>query len=132
MSTPDGHLRRAIRYRSLDADDTQFATVIDRAGLGATMARLPKGDLTVLRRGGEPLSTPERAKVQLARATLGNLPLLLLNHIDADLDAHGVSALSQILADYPGVVIAATANPSLLPHPHRIWTGRHHQPLLIG
>lgn len=126
-----GQLRRAIRYRSPDADDAQYATIIDRTGLGETIARLPKGELTVLRRGGEPLSTPERAKVHLARAILGNPPLLLLNHIDADLDAHGVNALRGILADYPGIVIAATDNPSVLPHSHRIWTGRHHEPLPI-
>lgn len=127
-----GQLRRAVRYRCPDADDAQFATVIDRAGLGKTIARLPKGALTMLRRGGEPLSTPERAKVHLARATLGNPPLLLLNHIDADLDSHGMTALRDILTDYPGIVLAATDNPSLLPHPHRIWPGRHHEPVSIS
>lgn len=122
-----GQLRRAVRYRCPDADDAQFATVIDRAGLGETLDRLPKGALTTLRRGGEPLSTPERAQVHLARATLGNPPLLLLNHIDADLDAHGVNALRDILTDYPGIVLAATDDTSLLPHPHRVWPGQHEQ-----
>lgn len=126
-----GQLRRAIRYRSPDADDAQYATAINRTGLGATIARLPKGELTVLRRGGEPLSTPERAKIQLARATLGNPPLLLLNHIDADLDPHGMTALRDILTNYPGIIIAATDDHSLLPHPHRIWPGHHHKPLPI-
>jgi ABC-type multidrug transport system fused ATPase/permease subunit len=126
-----GQLRRAIRYRTPDADDTLYSAAINRAGLGETITRLPKGDLTVLRRGGEPLSTPERAQVQLARATLANPPLLLLNHIDADLDAHGVTALRDILTNYPGIVIAATNNPTLLPRPHRIWPEPHPDPLLV-
>ena len=119
-----GQLRRAIRYRSPKADDAQLATAMESTGLGDAIARLPKGDLTVLRRGGEPLSTPERAKVHLARATLGNPPLLLLNHIDADLDTRGVTALQDIIAGYPGIVIAATNNPALLPGSHRTWPGR--------
>ena len=116
-----GQLRRAIRYRNPNADDAQLVATVKSVGLDGSIARLAKGDLTILRRGGEPLSTPERAKVHLARATLGNPPLLLLNHIDADLDAPGVAALSNILTNYPGIVIAATNNPALLPHPHRIW-----------
>ena len=86
----------------------------------------------MLRRGGQPLSTPERARVHLARATLGNPPLLLLNYIDADLDAHGVAALRHIIAGYPGIVIAATDNPSLLPSSHRIWPALQHEPLSVG
>lgn len=119
-----GQLRRALRYRSPNAHDAQLATAIEGTGLGQTIARLPKGDLTVLRHGGQPLSTPERAKVHLARAILGNPPLLLLNHIDADLDSHGVAALRRIVAGYPGIVIAATGNLSVLPDSHRIWPER--------
>lgn len=116
-----GQFRRAIRYRVPATDDVELAEAIVRAGLEATVARLPKGDRTVLRRGGEPLSTPERAKLQLARATLGNPPLLLLNRIDADLDVEGLAALRQIIANYPGIVIVATENPSILPESHRNW-----------
>lgn len=119
-----GQLRRALRYRSPDADDAQLTHAIARAGLEGTIARLPKGELTVLRRGGEPLSTPERARVHLARAILGNPPLLLLNHLDSDLDPEGVAVLRRIIADYPGIVIAATDDPSLLPDPRRPWPGR--------
>lgn len=127
-----GQIGRAIRYRSPKASDAQLARAIQGTGLGDTIARLPKGDLTVLRRGGEPLSTPERAKVHLARATFGDPPLLLLNHIDADLDAQGVDALRDILTGYPGIVIAATNNPALLPSSHRIWPGAQREPQLIG
>ncbi|WP_430298480.1 ABC transporter transmembrane domain-containing protein [Sinomonas sp. B1-1] len=116
-----GQLVRAVRYRHPDADDAQLADANHRAALGTTIARLPKGGLTVLRRGGEPLTVPERARVQLARAILGNPPLLLLNRIDADLDPHGLTALQSIIADYPGVVIIATDNPAVLPPAHQHW-----------
>lgn len=116
-----GQLLRAVRYRRPEADDAQLADAIGRAGLDEMVARLPKGGLTVLRRGGEPLTIPERARSQLARAILGNPPLLLLNRIDADLDPQGVAALQRIVADYPGVVIIATDNPAVLPPAHKVW-----------
>jgi ABC-type transport system involved in cytochrome bd biosynthesis fused ATPase/permease subunit len=43
----------------------------------------------MLQRGGEPLSGSDRARLQIARATLGNPPLLLLNHVDFDLGPEG-------------------------------------------
>lgn len=116
-----GQLGRAIRYRCPDADERQFDEAVARVGLGSVVSRLPKGAATVLRRGGEPLSTPEKAKVQLARAALGSPALLLLNRIDADLDTEGRAALSRILRDYPGVAIVATDHPEILPPKHREW-----------
>lgn len=116
-----GQLIRAIRYRRPDAEDPDVADAIAHADLKATIARLPKGAGTVLRRGGEPLTAPERAKVQLARAILGKPPLLLLNRIDADLDPSGFRALQDLLRRYPGVTLISTDNPSVLPSAYRRW-----------
>lgn len=116
-----GRLGRALRYRHPAAGQARLEEAMARFGLDRVAARLPHGLDTALRRGGEPLSTPERAKVQLARATLGNPPLLLLNRIDADLDTEGAAALRRVLGDYPGVAIVATDRPELLPAGHREW-----------
>lgn len=116
-----GQVLRAVRYRCPNAEAADAADAIARVGLQEAIAALPKGELTVLRRGGEPFAAPERAKVQLARAILGNPPLLLLNHIETELGPQGASALQGILLGYPGVVIIATDNPSVLARAHRRW-----------
>lgn len=121
LSLERGQLGRAVKYRRPDTDDDELARAIDRVGLGSVVARLPAGTETVLRRGGEPLSTPERAKVQLARASLDSPPLLLLNRIDADLDDDGRAALRSLLQDYSGVAVVATDHPDLLPETHTQW-----------
>jgi ABC-type protease/lipase transport system fused ATPase/permease subunit len=90
------------------------------------VAGLPKGERTVLRRGGEPLTVSDRARLQLARATLGDPPLLLLNHIDSDLGPEGCETLAAILRSYPGVVIIASDHPEPLVPQHKVWDLRRH------
>lgn len=116
-----GKLARAVRYRCPDASDAQLREVLRRTGLEEMVSGLPRGIQTLLRRGGHPLSTPARAKLQLARAILGEPPLLLLNRIDADLDEEGHDALREILAGYPGVAMVATDRADLLPDSRKVW-----------
>lgn len=98
-----GSLRRALRYRRPDLDDKTAVAAFETVGLSAD--RFPDGLRTVLRSGGEPLSTGERARLALARAIYGEPPLLLIVDLDRDLDADGRACLERILASYPGVVV---------------------------
>jgi ABC-type multidrug transport system fused ATPase/permease subunit len=98
-----GPLRRALRYRRPDLDEETAAAVFEAVGLSA--GRFPKGLRTVLRSGGEPLTTDERARLALARAIYGEPPLLLVADLDRDLDQEGRARLSLILDGYPGVVV---------------------------
>jgi ABC-type protease/lipase transport system fused ATPase/permease subunit len=85
------------------------------------VARLPAGERTVLTRGGQPLTVAERARLQLARAMLGDPPLLLLDHIDGDLGSEGTELLAEILRTYPGAVIIAADAPEKLAADHSVW-----------
>jgi ABC-type multidrug transport system fused ATPase/permease subunit len=98
-----GPLRRALRYRRPDLDEETAAEVFEAVGLSA--GRFPDGLRTVLRSGGEPLTTEERARLALARAIYGEPPLLLVADLDRDLDPEGRGRLERILAAYPGVVV---------------------------
>lgn len=98
-----GPLRRALRYRRPDLPEETAAEVFEAVGLRAD--RFPDGLRTVLRAGGEPLTTDERARLALARAIYGEPPLLLVADLDRDLDAEGRARLGRILAAYPGVVV---------------------------
>jgi len=66
------------------------------------VAELARGADTILVHGGEPLTIPERARLLLARAILDEPPLLVFDHLDADLGQDGRATMRRLLADYPG------------------------------
>ncbi|WP_344885425.1 ABC transporter ATP-binding protein [Zhihengliuella alba] len=110
MPLERGSILRAVRYRLPDADDDEARAALAAAGADpeAWERTLPQGLRTLLRNGGQPLTPGQRAQVHLARAVLGTPPLLLLNRIDADLDAAGRRALRALVRGYPGIVVLAS------------------------
>ena len=116
-----GSIARALRYRRPDLSPELTTEALARVGLTSRVARLPRAEHTVLRRGGEPLTMSERARLQIARAALGDPPMLLLNHIDFDLGVEGRPVLAQILRHYPGVAIIASDHPDLLVPEYTVW-----------
>lgn len=115
-----GTVARAVRYRRPESD-APVEPELDAVGLGERVRSLPDRERTTLRRGGEPLSVPERARLQLARACYLQPPLLILDHIDDELGAGGAAALRELLADYPGVVVLATDSPETIAAGHQVW-----------
>jgi ABC-type transport system involved in cytochrome bd biosynthesis fused ATPase/permease subunit len=114
-------IRRAVRYRHPESPDAAVADMLDRVGLGGTVAALPEGADTTLREGGEPLTTPDRARLLLARAALGDPRLLVLDHLDAELGEAGRAMLRGLLASYPGIVVLASDDPAAVLAPDRWW-----------
>ncbi|MDN5688817.1 MAG: hypothetical protein L0G94_19370, partial [Brachybacterium sp.] len=98
-----GSVARALHYRRPDLDSAHDQETLDLVGLD--VSGLPRAARTTLRRGGEPLSRSDRARLALARALYGSPPLLLLDGLEGDLDAAGRAMLERVLADYPGVVV---------------------------
>ncbi len=115
-----GTVARAVRYRNPESDDS-ISSVLDMVGLREAVDRLPEGERTKLRRGGEPLSLPERAQLLLARAVYAAPPLVVLDHIDAQLGVSGRAALRRCLTEQPGVVVATTDDPDAFLDDHRVW-----------
>lgn len=115
-----GTIARAVRYRRPEQEGAVMPD-LDAVGIGERVRALPDGERTKLRRGGEPLSIPERARLQLARARHGTPPLLVLDHIDDELGAGGTDLLRTLLADYPGVVVLATDAPERIVPDHQVW-----------
>jgi ABC-type multidrug transport system fused ATPase/permease subunit len=116
-----GSISRSVRYRMPDLDAAAGASALERVGLAERINRLKRGEQTQLQRGGEPLSTSERARLLLARASLGDPPLLVLNRIDADLDRTGMSVLADLFRDYPGVVLFASDRPDSVAEGYTEW-----------
>jgi ABC-type multidrug transport system fused ATPase/permease subunit len=116
-----GTVARAVRYRRPDLPAAVTGMALSRVGLAQAVARLPAGERTVLKRGGQPLTFAERGRLQLARAMLGDPPLLLLDHIDGDLGSEGTELLAEILRTYPGVAIIAADAPEKLAADYSAW-----------
>lgn len=116
-----GTIARAVRYRRPDLPASVTAPCLAGVGLLERVQALPAGEQTTLRAGGEPLTRSERARLQLARASLGNPPLLVLEHIDRDLGAEGCLMARGLLKSYPGVVIIASENPAALASDFTVW-----------
>lgn len=91
-----GTLERAVRYRRPDHDG-DVADLLADVGLDDLAASLPRGVRTELRAGGAPLDRAQRARVHLARAVLGDPPLLVLDRLDDDLGLEGVPVLRRHL-----------------------------------
>lgn len=108
-----GTIARAVRYRRPELPAEDGSAALDRAGLSRHIDKLPDGERTRLKRGGEPLSVSQRARLLVARAALGEPPLLVLNRIDAELDHTGRQMLAELVRTYPGVVMLVPATAEL-------------------
>ncbi|GAA1123207.1 ABC transporter ATP-binding protein [Citricoccus alkalitolerans] len=117
-----GTVSRAITYRNPQATDEQAREVIERVGLDRVLEAFPRGEDTRLKNGGQPLTGSQVARLKLGRALLDNPPLLILDGIDADLDAEGLRLLQAELETYPGVVLFTSQNPGRMAPGHRVWT----------
>jgi len=121
MPLERGTVLRAVRYRHPEGTTEEVEEILTRVGLRDRLAELPDGLRTPLKHGGRPLAREERTLLLLARAVLGDPPLLLLDHVDADLGPRGLEILRDVLAGFPGAVLAAAHDPGYL-RPTHFWT----------
>jgi len=131
-----GTVSRTVAYRCPDTGRDEINRLLGRVDLAGRVAELAQGADTVLVHGGEPLTIPERARLHLARALLDDPPLLVFDHLDADLGKDGRTIMRRLLSDYPGVVILASDDPDQIITPTHVWRpdGVHRitQPLSLG
>jgi len=113
---------RAVGYRSSETHNDAVAELLSEVGLEERVGALPEGEGTILRHGGEPLTIPERARVTLARALFNQPPLLVFDHLDADLGRAGRKRMRALLLAYPGVVIAASDTPDEIFDVSIVWS----------
>jgi ABC-type multidrug transport system fused ATPase/permease subunit len=114
-------IARAVRYRQPDSGPEVVGDLLSRVGLATRVAGLPGGERARLRQGGDPLDAQDRARLLLARAMLGDPPLLVLDHLDAELGPQGRALLRDLLAGYPGIVVLASDTPGAVMTPTRRW-----------
>ncbi len=126
IASPDlpllrGSLRRNLRYRVPGTTKQSLIDICARVGLDASAA-IPSMLLDLpIQECGANLSDGQRARVQLARALLGHPAILLLDELDAHLDATGRAMLRDVIRDFPGTVIFTTHDPETAALAERQW-----------
>lgn len=100
-----GSLLRNLSYANTHINQTELDSIIRRCNLGDIIERLPRGLDSKLSEGGKNLSLGERKRIMLARALLMNPDLLLLDELDAHLDAHSFKIIEHTLSQFPGTII---------------------------
>jgi ABC-type multidrug transport system fused ATPase/permease subunit len=116
-----GSLGMNLRYRVPDVPAEEIDQIIEDCGLTQLLARLPRGQGSVLVSGGAELSLGEQQSAMLARALLGTPPVLLLDSIDSHLTPEVVTRLAARLRTWPGVVLMAATRPELIACATRVW-----------
>lgn len=116
-----GSLSKNVRYRVRKPAAEQLERALDLAGLKPLIARLPEGLETRVGPGGVALSAGETARIGLARALLGDPPLLVLDEVDAHLDADSRARLLEHLKGYGGLALVASHSPAVLPYARQAW-----------
>lgn len=92
-------------------------------GLDEVLAQLSDGAATKVVEGGRSLSAGQRARLALARALVGDPPVLLLDEVEANLDAGAVDAVRRVLDDRRGrrTTIVVTHRPELVAQADHVW-----------
>jgi len=92
---PDPHRRDGSHHRG--GRTAALESVVERIGLDAVAARLPRGLRTEVGPGGMALSGGERQLVAIGRAMLRDAPLVLLDEPTAHLDPEVAAAVRTLL-----------------------------------
>ena len=126
MASPDlpllrGTVEKNLRYRWPDAPEEEIARVRALCGVDEVLAELPDGEKTRVSEGGVGLSVGQRQRIALARALLGNPPVLLLDEIDANLDPKASAVVDRVLTEYQGTVLLVTHRMDQLMKANAIW-----------
>jgi ABC-type multidrug transport system fused ATPase/permease subunit len=126
MAGPDlpllrGTVDKNLRYRWRDAPVEEITRVRQICGIDAVLAELAEGENTKVAEGGKGLSAGQRQRIGLARAILGNPPVLLLDEVDANLDAQATAVVDRVLAEHKGTVLIITHRKERLAAADVIW-----------
>lgn len=116
-----GSVGRLASYRMPDADPAAVRRVLEQVGLREKIEAQEKGLKLQLKNGGRPWSDTEVALLKLARAALGEPPLLIVEGLDNLLGEAELDSVRDLLAGYPGVVLFSSQRPGRLVRNYTLW-----------
>ncbi len=83
-----GTVMENIRYGKLDATDEECINAAKLAGADDFITRLPAGYQTMLENNGENLSQGQRQLIGIARAAVGDPPVMIMDEATSSIDTH--------------------------------------------
>lgn len=116
-----GTIRRNLTYGARDASPTEVQRVVHATALGEVLADLPDGIDSWVTEGGRNLSLAQRQRVCLARALMGNPPILLLDQPTAGLDEASKKEFRSTLSRHHGTTLLVTHDPAELALADKVW-----------
>ena len=116
-----GTLGWNLRYRVPDASEEEIAQVAARCGVDPKGPHFPRGLETRLQESSRNIPTGLAQRICLARALMGEPPILLLDEPDSELDSAGRNMLNRVLRDRGGTTIVVTHDPQRLLSADRVW-----------
>ncbi|MFD1718589.1 ABC transporter ATP-binding protein [Georgenia deserti] len=116
-----GSVRRNVTYRHPRATLPMVVAVFEACGLGPVIAALPERWETGVGEGGGLLSSGQRARIELARAMLGDPRLLVLDEADAHLDRQTQEILTAAVRARRGTTLVITHRPDLVRIADVVW-----------
>lgn len=116
-----GTVRRNVTYSRPDVPDDEVDRVVRLTGLDTVLASLPLGLETWVHERGSNLSAAEAQLVCLARALLGNPPVLLLDEPCRHLDGRTRDNVRRLLARHHGTILMASQDVADLAIADEVW-----------
>ena len=118
-----GTVERNLRYRCPDAPEEELMRVWSLCGLHDVLSDLPDGLDTKVRDGGKNLSAGQRQRIAIARALLGDPPVLLLDEADANLDTGARTVVDRVIREQGrrSTVIVVSHRPEILEWADTVW-----------
>ena len=112
-----GTIRDNIAHRRPDAGDEEVIRAATLAGVHQIIIDLPDGYATEIGEAGRKLSAGQRQRIAIARALLGEPPVLLLDEPTSSLDSQAAIELRSTLSQlaHCRTIIVATHSMQLLP-----------------
>ncbi|MBI3445507.1 MAG: ATP-binding cassette domain-containing protein [Magnetospirillum sp.] len=110
-------IRDNIAYGAPGCEDEAILEAAKTAGVHHYIVDLPDGYATTIGEAGSRLSAGQRQRIAIARALIGNPPVLLLDEPSASLDRQAEEDLRNTLAELgkTHTIIIVTHSPVLLP-----------------
>jgi len=116
-----GRLDFNVAYRRPKTTADELSQAVTRFELRQLARNFSHGKEKLIRQGAKNISAGERARIGLARATLGTPDVLILDEPESNLDADGLKLLQMIIETWSGTVLLITHEKCLIELCHQVW-----------
>ena len=116
-----GSVRKNLLYRKPDASPEEIDRVKQLCKVDDLLNKLSCGENFRIQEGGGNLSLGQRHKLTLARALLGQPPILILDEIDANLDQQTALMLENVIKGFAGTVLMVSRSSDRLALANIYW-----------